>query len=101
MLEWLRKNVKWILVLIAAGVTAFLTAVFKGFQVQDGKRKPKLTPLPESLRIKVREAEEEAMEVRIRAKVKNDVQKSELDKIKAIPDKKERMDRLARLMREL
>lgn len=101
MLERIGKNLKWLLWGLVAFVTTTLAIIFKGMEVPEERRKPKVPDLPPKLKQRVRKAEEAAVVARVTAKVKHDHQKEELEEIKQISDDDERRKRLAALMGEM
>jgi hypothetical protein len=87
----------WLFVLAAAGLLALL---FRGLIVDDDK-KLVIPDVPSKLKEKVRQAEEEALVVRVEARVKADVELEKLEEVKKIDDQAERLKRLSALLNDL
>ena len=91
------KKYGWLVVL---GAGALLALLLRGLVIDDDK-KPTIPDVPDKLKEKVRQAEEEALVVRVEAKVKADVEQAKLDEVKKIDDQAERLKRLSALLNDL
>jgi hypothetical protein len=100
MMTWVSKHVKWFFWGLVAVATTFLALMFKGFEVPEKKRKPKIPEVPPKLRERVLKAEEDAVFVRAGVKAREKVQQDELEDIRKISNGRERRRRLAELMSE-
>ena len=87
----------WLLVLVAGGL---LTLLFRGLIV-DSDKKLVIPDVPNKLKEKVRKAEEDALVVRVEAKVKADTELKKLEDVKKIDDQAERLKRLSALLNDL
>lgn len=100
-MEWLKQHAKLIWWSVVAAGAFFLAVVFKGMEVPEKRKKPKLPDIPPKLRKRVKKAEEGAAVVRAKVKVMEQQQKDRLEAIQKISDDEERRKRLAELMGEL
>lgn len=95
------KQLKYVALAILSAVLVVLGIVLRGLFSSKQSGDPKIPSVPEKMKARVAQAEEEALVAKVESKTKADGQKKQLAEVMTEPDGAVRRRRLATLLKTL